>query len=154
MSNHIIMCQDLHTQAERLKKNHFTMDEQGILVRMHPSRGHVEIVVPEKLRPRVLLAHHSSAVAGHPGVRRMYNTLTRGYYWPTMIVDEHATVRACETCARDRMQFIRHTNPLKLFPAKLPLFDVAIDIMGPLPKTTHGKLYICLLYTSPSPRDS
>jgi len=143
--SHDSMCQDLHTQAESLKTNHFTMDEQGILVRMHPSHGHVQIVVPEKLRPRVLLAHHSSAVAGHPGVRRMYNTLTRGYYWPTMIVDVHATVRACETCARDRMQFIQHTNPLKLFPAKRPLDDVAIDIMGPLPKTTHGKLYILVM---------
>jgi len=75
----------------------------------------------------------------------MYNTLTRGYYWPTMIVDVHATVRACETCAKDRMQFIQHTNPLKLFPAKRPLDDVAIDIMGPLPKTTHGKLYILVM---------
>ena len=62
-----------------------------------------------------------------------------------MGVDVYATERACETCARDRVQLVRHTNPLKLFPAKRPLDDVAIDILGPLPKTTKGNLYIVFI---------
>jgi len=40
---------------------------------------------------------------------------------------------------------VRHTNTLKLFPVKHPLGDVAIDILGPVPKTTRGNLYIVVI---------
>jgi len=139
------LCQNLQAEAESGKRTRFRMNEQGVLIREHPSNNNQQIVVPERLRPRVLMLHHHPVVAGHPGVRRMYDTLRQGYYWPTMIVEVFATVRACETCARDRAPLSRHTNPLKLFPAKRPLEDVAIDILGPLPKTSQGNLYILVM---------
>jgi len=139
------LCQELQAQVDANKTDRYKINEQGVLQRVHPVNTQTQIVVPERLRSRVLLSHHNAAVAGHPGVRRMYETLRKGYWWPTMIVSVYATVRACETCSRDRVQLVRHTNTLKLFPAKRPLDDVAIDILGPLPKTTRGNLYIVVI---------
>ena len=58
----------------------YSLTEQGILVRQSPSTGERQVVVPESLRPRLLHSYHYSAVAGHPGIRRMYETLKQGLY--------------------------------------------------------------------------
>jgi transposase InsO family protein len=50
-------------------------------------------------------------------------------------------VRQCPVCSKDRITLARHTNSLKLFPAKAPLESVAMDILGPLPKTRHGNRF-------------
>jgi len=134
------LCQQLQLEVDTNKTDRYELNPQGILVTTTP-----QVVVPETLRPRLLLSYHHAAVSGHPGVRRMYDTLRRRAYWPSMIVDVYATVRGCETCARDRVQLAKHTNTLQLFPAVKPLEEVAIDIMGPLPKTRRGRLYVLVM---------
>jgi len=138
-------CQTMRKRMDDGVDQQVVLTEDGILARKLPALARPQVLVPESLRPRLLRNYHYSATAGHPGVRRMYDTLRQGLYWPTMVVDVHATVRGCETCARDRMQLSRHTNPLKLFPALRPLEDVAIDLMGPLPKTSRGKLHVLVI---------
>ncbi len=68
----------------------------------------------------------------------MYHSLRLSYYWPSMPADAYATVRACESCARNRIKERRHANYLKLFPAAKPLEFLCVDILGPLPKPKHG----------------
>jgi len=139
------LCQQLQREIDQKKTERYRLNPQGILVRTLPLEETTQVVVPESLRPRILLSYHQAAVAGHPGVRRMYDTLRKGLYWPSMIVDVYATVRGCETCARDRIQVNKHTNPLKLFPAVKPLEEVAIDLLGPLPKSRNGRLYVLVI---------
>jgi len=139
------LCQQLQQEVDQGTNPRFRLNPQGILVRVLPTQTATQVVVPETLRPRILMSYHQATVAGHPGVRRMYDTLRQGVYWPTMIVDVYATVRGCDTCARDRVQVNKHTNPLKLFPAVKPLEEVAIDLLGPLPKSRKGKLYILVI---------
>jgi len=45
------------------------------------------VVILEALKQRLLRYQHQSVLAGHPGSRRMYDTLRRYVYWPTMVVD-------------------------------------------------------------------
>jgi hypothetical protein len=59
-----------------------------------------------------------------------------------MAADIYETVRNCEVCARNRISENRRTTPLKPFPANMPLDAVAMDILGPLPKTNHGNRFL------------
>jgi Integrase core domain len=59
--------------------------------------------------------------------------------------DVYETVRKCDVCARNRIAEKRKTNPLKLFPAKGSLQSVAMDILGPLPRTKHGNRFLLVV---------
>lgn len=50
-----------------------------------------QIVVLESLRPRVLMLARSSQLASHPGLNRMYYTLSEAYCRPQMAADVVAT---------------------------------------------------------------
>ena len=124
----------------------FFEDTDGVLKR-HPRLDLVraQIVLPETLRPRLLTLAHHSLPAGHPGQNRMYYTVRQTYYWPQMAADVAATVRNCRKCARNRILLRRHLNRLRLFPATRPLEAVAIDILGPLPKTDGGFRFLVII---------
>ena len=128
------------------KSRFFEDATTGLLKRRHPrDEGLVQVVVPKSLRSRLLHLAHHALPAGHPGQNRMYYTLRRWYYWPHMASDVMHEVRSCGPCAKNRLRLRKHLNRLKLFPATRPLEDVAIDILGPLPKTAGGKEYILLI---------
>ena len=59
-----------------------------------------------------------------------------------MAFDAYNTVRNCVECAKRRIKLRKHASFLKLFPAKCPGEHVAIDILGPLPRTQSGYQYI------------
>ena len=75
----------------------------------------------------------------------MYYALRREYYWPHLAADVAATVRGCRTCAMNRVKLRKHLNRLKLSPATRPLENLAIDILGPLPKTKVEKPFLLVI---------
>lgn len=62
-----------------------------------------------------------------------------------MAADIIQTVRTCQHCAKNRIRLIKRSNPMKLFPATEPLESVAMDLLGPLPKTKKGNQYILVI---------
>ena len=120
----------------------FRENIKGILVRISPNDYSEQIVLPKPLRQRVLYIAHYSKSAGHPGGTRLYATLRKQFYWPGMAPDAYATVRNCVECAKRRIKLRRHHSFLRLFPAKRPGEHVAIDILGPLPRTQNGYQYV------------
>ena len=123
----------------------YDVDRYGFLVRKSPLDGTLQRVVPKRLRAKVLYLAHHPRLAGHPGGTRMYYTLRREYYWPHMANDAYQTVRNCASCAATRGTRVRHQKDLKLFPAAGPLEFVAMDLLGPLPKTTHGNRHVLVM---------
>jgi transposase InsO family protein len=114
-------------------------------VRIVPSDAARQIVVPLSLSSRVLCPVHYSTAIAHPGSHRMFRTMRRSFYWPHMAEDVYETVRKCDACARNRIAERRHTNFLQIFPAKGPLESVAIEILGPLPRTKHGNRFLLVI---------
>ena len=47
--------------------------------------------------------------------------------------------------AMNRGTLRKHQSKLKLFPATYPLEDIAMDFIGPLPRTKNGKRYILVM---------
>ena len=123
----------------------FVLDQHGVLTRRSALDGSLQMVVPESLRKRLMDVAHSAPTSAHPGRSKMYQTLRRHFYWPSMTVDINQWVENCPSCARNRIKDQKHIYKMKLFPASKPLEYVAMDILGPLPRTKHGKRFILVV---------
>jgi Integrase core domain len=62
-----------------------------------------------------------------------------------MYKDVEETVRQCTPCAKNRVQERKRVSMIKLFHANEPLEFVAIDVLGPLPKTVHGNRFLLVI---------
>jgi len=92
----------------------------------------------------VLTLENHATVAAHPGMNRMYYTMRKAYYWPSMLTDIRSTTR-CTTCAQNRLALRRHTTPLTLFQATEPLTELSVDIFGPIPAFKKGNRFILVI---------
>jgi transposase InsO family protein len=101
---------------------------------------------PADLRERILTLGHYSNMAAHPGAQRMYQTLSRKWYWPCMSRDCTPFVRRCPSCAaRQLKRGPKRSTPLNVFPPDGPLEFVAMDILGPFPVSQTGSRYILVI---------
>ena len=117
-----------------------------MLCRRHPrDQTMILAVLPSSLRHRILRLAHYTAIAGHPRQTRLHRRLKRSYYWPHMAADISATARQCTPCAKNRLRLIRKASEMKLFPATAPLDLVAIDILGPLPRSARGYIFMLVV---------
>jgi len=72
---------------------------------------------------------------------RMYQTLKDHYYWPSLAADVFGWVAACPTSANIRLMCTQSTAPMRLFPATEPFAALAIDLLGPSPRTPDRYAY-------------
>jgi len=108
------------------------------------------VLIPEALRERLPKYQHQSVLSGHPGSRKMYNTLRRHVYWPTMVVYVQKNMEQCPACAKNRLSERKHTTVMKLFTANEPFSGLVKDLLGPLPTSKGGQkqgLVICDRFT-------
>ena len=134
------LCQKLRRRSE--KDPRYVENRHGILCRRSPLDNLEQIVLTEALRRQAPLLAHYPRMAGHPSGSRVFQTLRRTFYWPSMALDAYNTVRQCSSCKREWISLRKHSNYLRLFPAQAPLEYVAIDILGPLPRTTSKQKYL------------
>ena len=123
----------------------FKEDELGLLISISNLDGVYQIVIPKSLRHRLLSICHNPKNAGHPVGRKMFYSMRRHYYWPSMSLDVYNTVKRCEPCAKESIRLRKHTEKLKLFPATFPLEGVALDYLGPLPTTKNGYTHLLVI---------
>ena len=105
----------------------------------------IQAVLPSSLRHRLLRLAHHNPIAGHPGQTRLHRRLQRSYFWPQMAADISTPVRECTPCANNRLRLLRKASEMKLFLATAPLDSVAIDILGPLPKSARGYIFMLVI---------
>jgi hypothetical protein len=93
----------------------------------------------EHLRQDCVESVHSHPYAGHYGVRRTYQLLSRTFYWPKMLASVEAFVRRCDSC--QRVKAPRHSKYGKLHPLQIPerrWQSVSLDLITDLPVTSKG----------------
>ena len=105
----------------------------------------VQVIIPQSLRYPALGLSHYAKLAGHPGGRKLYKTLRRYFYWPTMALDCYAVAKNCAACAGERVKLRKNTKEMKLFTPNAPLEFVAIDILRELITIKRGHPYILLI---------
>ena len=102
----------------------------------------IQIVVPKSLRPRTLFEAHPTPVAAHFAARRTFARSSENYFWPHFRAEVEDFCRRCKECQRSKAKNTTDRAPLQHLAATRPLEIIAIDMMGPLPSSASGNLYI------------
>jgi len=123
----------------------FFKEKNGLQCRRSMYGRETQVVIPEALKQRLLRYQHQSVLAGHPGSRRMYDTLRWNVYWPTMVVDVYKHEEQCPACAKNRLSESRHIFTMKLFPALEPFSGLAVDLLGPLTTSKGGRKHVLVI---------
>ncbi|KAL5505725.1 hypothetical protein EMCRGX_G007206 [Ephydatia muelleri] len=103
-----------------------------------------QLVLPKRCRGTVLKLAHDVPLGGHLGKEKTGCRLLRRFYWPTLFKDVAEFCRGCPTCHRSAQRIKR--APLVPLPIITePFSRVAMDIVGPLPRSRSGNKYILVL---------
>jgi Integrase zinc binding domain/Integrase core domain len=99
------------------------------------------IVPPRHQVPPLFKNYHDHHLAGHQAKENTYQKIAERYYWPGMKKDVTEYVQTCKICQkRSRQKGEAPLNPIVKNPN--PLYQVGIDVVGPLPRTLTGYRYI------------
>ena len=104
-----------------------------------------QLVLPQKCRKVVLELAHNIPLAGHKGKNKTAQRIMQRFYWPTLYKD---TAEYCRTCAECQKTSNRKGRPAPLI--SLPIIEepfqrIAMDIVGPLPRSRSGKRYVLVV---------
>lgn len=96
------------------------------------------IYVPDtNLRPLLVQLAHDSVETGHPGKNKMYEILSRDYFWPKISYDTARFVRNCHGCCRNKTSKLRYQGTLKPLPLPIQRWrDISVDFIGPFVKSS------------------
>ena len=97
-------------------------------------------VVKENEVEDVLHHTHSDPLAGHFSLDETYRRIKIRYYWPQMYADARKYVQTCDECQRRGKN--KRNEPLHPIKVGQPFDRLGMDIVGPLPKTIRGNMYI------------
>ena len=86
-------CQEARARLANNPKCQYFGDHHGLICRRAQKDNAEQIIFPKTLRLQALLLAHYPRLAGHAGGSRMYQTLRRTFYWPSMALDAYHTVR-------------------------------------------------------------
>ena len=86
---------------------------------------------------------HSRMYGAHPSGPKLYHWIKQmGYYWPTMVKDCMDYAKTCEACQLHANYIHLPPEPLQPTVASCPFDAWGLDVVGPLPKSSGGHLYI------------
>ncbi|XP_060070207.1 uncharacterized protein LOC132550192 [Ylistrum balloti] len=121
-------------------------ERKGILYRRFKSEKFAggkefkQVVVPDKLRVRVMKMAHESILAGHLGIRRTVQRVLTEFFWPGLQADVTRFCRSCDICQRTFPKGRVPKAPLGSMPLiDTPFKRVAVDLVGPLDPPTQRK---------------
>ena len=127
-------------------------EENGVLYRrwIPPGRDTEEmaieqLVLPVQCRAAVLKLAHGVPFAGHLGRDKTAHRILHRFYWPTVYKDVADFVKTCAECQKTAP---RCCNKAPLIPLPImeePYKRIAMDIIGPLPRSRTGKKYVLVV---------
>ena len=136
------LCRENTTEGPTQKGDSFTRD--GLLYRQ-AEEGQSQLYLPKSHRDLVFKAVHGNPWAGHLGQRKTTQRITTRFFWPGIHQDVARLIGGCQECQRVA-RHTRHKAPLMPLPIiETPFSKVAIDVVGPLPRTKAGKRFILTL---------
>lgn len=103
-------------------------------------------VIPKSERAHLISLAHDLPTSGHLGVYKTFHKLSNRYYWPKMRADVAAYIRRCKTCSCQKPEQKAPAGFMTGRPyVSKPWELISADLVGPLPKSTHGYLYVLVV---------
>lgn len=102
-----------------------------------------KLVIPKEYRSSILQKCHCPPTSGHPGIFKTYRKLAARVFWPKMKYDVAKYVKNCEICIAHKVMQDRPAGFMGFRPSvSRPFQMISLDLMGPLPRSTKGYMYI------------
>ena len=103
-----------------------------------------QLIAPKKLRKDIMKHLHDHRTGGHLGVTKTLYNIRRRFYWPGNKKDITRWCHRCRECGARKPKKNRRA-PLQQDTAGMPMERIALDIMGPLPRSNSGNSYILVI---------
>lgn len=119
--------------------------EDGVLKRKYVDTNgtlRLQLIAPREIREEILQELHAGELGGHLGEEKTLGKAKQRFYWPGMQKDAERWCRTCEACATRKTAPKKNHSPLQTIQAGYPMQVVGVDIMGPLPESEAGNLYV------------
>lgn len=104
-----------------------------------------QLVVPRQNITSILQSYHDAPTAGHYGINRTINRIAQRYYWSTMRKDITSYVGKCIECQQYKATNLKPAGILQTTASNQRFETLAIDLIGPLPKSRFGHKYIFII---------
>ena len=102
-------------------------------------------MLPTRCRDAVLAIAHEIPLGGHLGKTKTTQRLLQRFYWPTLHRDVAGFCRACKACQLDSSRRVHKAPLIPLRIISEPFRRIAMDIVGPLPKSRSGKRFVLVV---------
>ena len=99
-------------------------------------------MLPEKCRALVLRIAYDVPTGGHLGIMKTKDRILQCYYWPGAFQDITEYCKTCEVCQRSRGRRPTRAPMMPMPLIQKPFTRIAMDLIGPLPKTKRGNQFI------------
>lgn len=139
----------------------FEADDENVL--RHTNRGYLlldgvlyrycsdqdselgQLVVPKSMRENILKRFHDDPMAGHYGIDKTIHRIAQHYYWSGMRSQIAKYVKSCLECQRYKSTNLKPAGLLQTVASGQRFEVIAIDLVGPLPRTSRGNQWILVV---------
>ena len=104
-----------------------------------------QLVLPLQCRADVVRLAHRPPFAGQLGRDKTANRLLQRFYWPTLFADVAKAVKTCDECQRTAPKGKMRAPLVPLPVMTAPFRRIAMDIVGPLPRSRSGKRFVLVI---------
>ena len=131
-------------KVEMLAERYILLD--FLLFKITPEKESAVLVVPETCTDKTITIYHSSLLAGHQGVIKMYLTLCGKFFIPNLIHYLRSYIKGCHIC-----QLACNGKPparqlqTRINPNYIPLSRLSVDLKV-MPRSQKGHRFIlCII---------
>ena len=113
-----------------------------------------QILVPQQCCQQVMHIAHTIPLAGHLGHNKTARRLMQRFYWPTLFRDVANYCWWCAECQKSSGERVQWSTMIPHPMMGVPFKKIAMDIVGPLPRSQAGHRYILVVcdYTTRFPK--
>ena len=104
-----------------------------------------QLVLPEQCRGKALSLAHSIPLAGHLGKKKTRQRIMQHFYWRTLYNDVEEFCHCCTQCQKSSKKGVPKAPLVPLPVVSTPFQKIAMDIVGPLPRSRSGCRYILVI---------
>ena len=122
-------------------RSNFFLDDEGVTYRRRPNAKH-QLVVPKALIYDIIKANHNPVFIAHPGMKRTFELISLGYWWPGMRKSIEDYIKRCDPCQRQKedREFVAPLGEVEETTA--PFQVTSMDITGPYLMTPRKNKYL------------
>ncbi|KAL0211611.1 hypothetical protein RCL1_005237 [Eukaryota sp. TZLM3-RCL] len=108
-----------------------------------------KIIIPDSLRPSILLNFHGLVQSGHPSLKISLERLKESdFYWPSMIPDMTRHVKSCPLCQKTAPVLKTKIQSSGTLWSDRPFSKLHVDTIGPLPKDQQDFSFVLVFVDS------